>query len=72
MEKYVWGRVGLSFRLTTEEFHTLSAGGYEAEELIRAKLAEGRFLPDGETYFGPDGNGSEGHWRPDDEIALDL
>ena len=72
MKKYVWGRVGLSFQLTEAEFHTLSAGGYEAEELIRAKLAEGDFLPDGETYFEPDGNGSEGQWQLSDEIALDL
>lgn len=72
MKKTIWGRVGVSFQLTEAKFRTLSAGGHEAEELIRDKLAKGDFLPDGETYFEPDNNDLDGHWRLTDEINLDL
>lgn len=74
MKKYIWGRIGISFHLTAEEFQILCSDKDEdkAVELLRSKLASGAFLPSGETYF-PAGDGEcEDNWTLSEEISLDL
>ncbi len=74
MKKYIWGRVGISFHLTEEEFRILSSGMDEdkAVDLLRSKLASGEFLPSGETYFPVGGDGDVDGWMLSEEITLDL
>lgn len=74
MKKYIWGRVGISFHLTEEEFRILSSDMDEsrAVDLLRSKLASGEFLPSGETYFPIGGDGDVDGWMLYDEITLDL
>ena len=49
--KKIWGRIGMTFHLTEEEFHTLQEGGDDAAELIFQKVKSGEALLDGDTYF---------------------
>ena len=49
--KKIWGRIGMMFHLTEEEFHTLQEGGDDAAELIFQKVKSGEALLDSDTYF---------------------
>lgn len=44
--KKIWGRIGMTFHLTEEEFHTLQEGGDDAAELIFQKVKSGEALLD--------------------------
>lgn len=51
MERYLWMRLGVSLRITEAEESIIFADDGRAEELLRKIIAEGRFMPDGDTYI---------------------
>lgn len=46
-----FARLGVTFQLTDSEFALIAAGGDAAHNLIKDKVAQGKFELDGETYF---------------------
>ena len=51
-ERRLWMRLGVSLRITVaEEAIIFGEDGAKAEELLRHIIAEGRFMPDGDTYI---------------------
>lgn len=50
----LWARVGISFRLTSEEIHSVlstNSGEYNMKNILASAFTEGRFELDGETYI---------------------
>ena len=50
-ERRLWMRLGVSLRITEAEEAIIFANDGRAEELLRKIIAEGRFVPDGDTYI---------------------
>ena len=51
-ERRLWMRLGVSLRITVaEEAIIFGEDGAKAEELLRRIIAEGRLMPDGDTYI---------------------
>ena len=69
--KKIWGRIGMTFHLTEEEFHTLQEGGDDAAELIFQKVKSGEALLDGDTYF-PSPEDPRRYWEFSGDIELCL
>ena len=75
--KMVWGRIGMTFHLTEEEFGILQAGGNDAAELIFQKVKSGAAFLDGDTYFPPpddrpQSEGSKNYWQFSEDIEICL
>ena len=51
MERHLWMRLGVGLRITEAEETVIFANDGMAEELLRKIIAEGRFMPDGDTYI---------------------
>ena len=50
-ERRLWMRLGVSLRITEAEEAIIFANDGRGEELLRKIIAEGRFMPDGDTYI---------------------
>ena len=75
--KKIWGRIGMTFELTEEEFHTLQEGGDDAAELVFQKVKNGEALLEGDTYFPSPEDGScsyapKKYWEFSGDIELCL
>lgn len=51
MERHLWMRLGVGLRITEAEETVIFANDGRGEELLRKIIAEGRFMPDGDTYI---------------------
>ena len=50
MERYLWMRLGVGLRISEAEEAVIFANDGRAERLLQKIIAEGRFVPDGDTY----------------------
>ena len=51
MERYLWMRLGVGLRISEAEEAVIFANDGRAERLLQKIIAEGRFVPDGDTYI---------------------
>ena len=51
MERHLWMRLGVGLRITEAEETVIFANDGRGEELLRKIIAEGRFMPAGDTYI---------------------
>ena len=51
MERYLWMRLGVGLRISEAEEAVIFANDGRAERLLQKIIAEGRFMPDGDTYI---------------------
>lgn len=75
--KMIWGRIGMTFHLTEEEFGVLQAGGDDAAELIFQKVKSGAAYLDGDTFFPPScdspcSDGNKNYWQFGEDIEICL
>ncbi len=68
--KKAWGRIGVTFELTEQEFRTLEAGGEDAAKLVLQKMRSGEYQLGGDTYFPPEDQ--ETHWQHPYDINIGL
>ncbi len=68
----VWGRFGLTLRLTDTEFSALMEGGENAYALIRGKIERGEFILNGETYFPATETSQPDVWPINDDIQFEF
>ena len=51
MERYLWMRLGVGLRISEAEEAVIFANDGRGERLLQKIIAEGRFVPDGDTYI---------------------
>ena len=51
MERYLWMRLGVGLRISEAEEAVIFANDGRVERLLQKIIAEGRFVPDGDTYI---------------------
>ena len=51
MERYLWMRLGVGLRISEAEEAVIFANDGRAERLLQKIIAEGRFVPDVDTYI---------------------
>lgn len=69
--KNLWMRLGVSIPLTRSEMALIKIGGTESAELIKAKVSEGAFELDGESY-SPAIEGSSKNWSVNSDLDFNF
>lgn len=71
LRKNLWMRLGVSIPLTRSEMVLVKNGGTESAELIKAKVSEGAFELDGESY-APATEGSSKNWSVNEDLDFNF
>jgi hypothetical protein len=70
MKKKIWLRLGVTVKVTEEEFDCIRRG--EGEDVLREHLSKGDFYADGDSYIPATKNPCPDEWPVEEEINLEF